>query len=296
MNEFKYILVQNPQKNDTIYTYLKRLGYSENYLKNLRKKQGYILINDNIVFMNNKIKENDIIKTHTNPNQKTQIEFCDIPLDIVYEDSDIILINKPPHLATMPSRSHYYNNLSGAIAKYMSTKDSNFVVRIVNRLDKDTSGLIIVAKNSLVCNYFNNNQVSIEKTYYAICEGILDKDIIINKNILTQTNQYGFNDNKRITTESKNGKSAQTFVHIEKIIKNNTLVSIKLKNGRTHQIRVHMSAIGHPLLGDSLYGKPSILIQRSALVCKKICFTHPSTNQKMTFEIDFPNDFKNLME
>ena len=196
----------------------------------------------------------------------------------------------------MPSRSHYHNNLSGAIAKYMNTKDSNFVVRIVNRLGKDTSGLIIVAKNSLVCNYFNNNQQSIEKTYYAICDGILENDIVINKNILTQTNQYGFNDNKRITTDSKNGKSAQTFVHIEKIIKNTTLVSIKLRYGRTHQIRVHMSSIGHPLIGDELYGSSSPFIQRSALVCKKISFTHPSTLLKLHFEIDFPNDFKKLME
>ena len=102
MNDFYTIVVRNSEKNDTIYTYLKRLGHSENYLKNLRKKQGYILLNESVVFINQRIKDNDIIKTHINPNQKTQIQFCDIPLDIVYEDSDIILINKPPHLATMP--------------------------------------------------------------------------------------------------------------------------------------------------------------------------------------------------
>ena len=296
MNDFYTIVVRNSEKNDTIYTYLKRLGHSENYLKNLRKKQGYILLNESVVFINQRIKDNDIIKTHINPNQKTQIQFCDIPLDIVYEDSDIILINKPPHLATMPSRSHYNNNLSGAIAKYMSDKDPNFVVRIVNRLDKDTSGLIIVAKNSIVCNYFNNHQDLIEKTYFAICEGILQKNLVIEKNILTQKNEYGFNDNKRITTDLQCGKSAQTFVYIEKILTNSTLVSLKLKNGRTHQIRVHMSSIGHPLVGDSLYGKTTSLINRTALVCKKISFVHPITNKKLGFEIDFPNDFKSLME
>ena len=297
MENFTSTIVTAPEKKDTIYTYLKRLGHSENYLKNLRKKQGYILLNDVVVFMNQRIKENDVIKTHTNPNEKTKIQFCDIKLDIVYEDSDIILINKPPHLATMPSRSHYTNNLSGAIAKYMSEKDPNFVVRIVNRLDKDTSGLIIVAKNSLVCNYFNNNQDLIEKTYFAICEGHLCQDVVIEKNILTQKNEYGFNDNKRITTNLDCGKTAKTFVHIEKLLNNNlTLISLNLKNGRTHQIRVHMASICHPLLGDTLYGTKNDVINRAALICKKISFVHPTTKQKLFFEVDFTEDFKTFME
>ncbi|MBQ3494239.1 MAG: RluA family pseudouridine synthase, partial [Clostridia bacterium] len=277
------------------YTYLKNNGFSENYVKNLRKKEGYIILNNEVVFMNHKINNGDVLKIFKNPNTRSCISVCSITLDIVYEDDDLLVINKPSGLATMPSRSHYANNLSGAILNYMITKQDNFVVRIVNRLDKDTAGLVIVAKNSLVCNYLNNSN-DIHKKYYAVCEGVLENNTItINKHIATQKNVYGFNSNKRVIS-AENGKPAITYVKLEKQYKNYFLASMTLEYGRTHQIRVHMSSISHPLLGDELYGNKSELINHTALVCKEIELVHPTTKQKMHFEVPFPNDFKFVME
>ena len=157
--EFKDIKVEKSQRRQTVYLYLKSLGYSENYLKNLRKEYGYIKKNGNICFMNEYISDGDIISVYTNPNPRTCIISCIIPLDIVYEDEYILVVNKPSGLATMPTKSHFTYNLSGGIMAYMQQKDSGFVLRIVNRLDKDTAGLVLVAKNSLIANYFNENTV-----------------------------------------------------------------------------------------------------------------------------------------
>lgn len=294
-NQYQTIIVNLPRPKETIYTYLKNLGHSENYLKNLRKQLGYIYLNGESVFINKRVFHNDELKIHTNPNTKTSIMHCIIPLDIVFEDDYLLVINKPSNLATMPTKSHFSKNLSGAIAYYMKDKDENFVVRIVNRLDKETAGLIVVAKNSLICNTLNRSNY-ISKKYYALCNGRANKDTyIISKNITTTLNSYGFNNNKRTTTLNS-GKSAKTIVNVEKQYHDYFLASMTLENGRTHQIRVHMESIGHSLIGDKLYGQESSLISHTALVCKEINFVHPITNTSLHFCIDFPDDFKQLME
>lgn len=289
--EFKEIIVKNAKRKQTIYLYLKSLGYSENYLKNLRKAYGYIKKNNVTCFMNEFVNDNDIISVFTNPNPKTCIISCIIPLDIVYEDDYILVVNKPSGLATMPTKSHFTYNLSGGIISYMQQKDNNFVLRIVNRLDKDTAGLVLVAKNSLIANYFNENEV-INKTYYAVCEGIIDKNLTINKNIDTLKNEYGYNVQKRVI--SKNGKKAITYVEPIKVYNNRTLLKIALKHGRTHQIRVHLSSINHPLIGDELYGQKSDDINHTALSCSEMSFIHPITNENINLKVDIPKDIQNL--
>lgn len=290
--EFKDIKVEKSQRKQTIYLYLKSLGYSENYLKNLRKEYGYIKKNGNICFMNEYISDGDIISVYTNPNPKTCIISCIIPLDIVYEDEYILVVNKPSGLATMPTKSHFTYNLSGGIIAYMQQKDSGFVLRIVNRLDKDTAGLVLVAKNSLIANYFNEND-KIAKTYYAVCEGIIDKNLIIDKNIDTLKNEYGYNIQKRVI--SKNGKKAITYVEPIKTFKNKTLLKITLKHGRTHQIRVHMASISHPLIGDELYGQKSNEISHTTLACSEMTFIHPITNNTINLKVNIPQDMITLI-
>ena len=287
---YKDIFVNDCMNRQTIYSYLRKNGYSENYLKNLRKQFGFIKLNDNPCNSDVFVKNGDKISVNINPNTKTMICPCIIPLDIVYEDDDILAVNKPSMLATMPSRSHFSYNLSGAlVAKY--DNEPNFVVRIINRLDKEASGIVLVAKNSLASNFLNKSN-SVKKVYYALCEGNIDKDLVIDQNIDTLMNKEGYNINKRIV--SKNGKSAKTFVHIIKNFKTYCLVEITLEHGRTHQIRVHMSSIGHPLLGDSLYGTKSNLISHTALVCKTMTLTTPS-GKTITLNVPFPNDFKKLL-
>ena len=210
------------------------------------------------------------------------------PLDIIYEDEQLLVVNKPAGLTTTPSRSHYDNNISGAILNYMQKSDPDFVVRILNRLDKDTAGIIIVAKDCLTYNKIKD----IKKVYHAICTGVIDKSITLDFPIETISNN-GINQIKRIV--SPLGKPAKTFIKPIKNFNDKSLLEITLQHGRTHQIRVHLSHIGHPLLGDHIYGESSDQIDHSALICKKVSFTHPKNNLNLEFEVDYPSDFKNLV-
>ena len=273
----------------TIYYFLKDQNFSENFISNLRKEFGNFVLNNNIVTIRSPLKNGDVLKINSNPNPKTTITQCILPLDIVYEDEYYLLINKNSGISCMPNRLHYENNLAGAICGYMSKKDENFVLRIINRLDKDTSGIIIVAKDSISQNKISN----IEKTYYAICEGKIDKDITIDKPIKT-INENGINLQKRVV--ASDGQEATTIIHPIKYNDKYSLLDIKLIHGRTHQIRVHLSSINHPLVGDALYGTKSDDIDHTALICKEISFYHYILDKILTFQVNYPKDIKNLID
>ena len=275
-------VIDKPYKS--IFFFLKNNGFSENYISNLRKTWGNFVLNGIEVNIRAPLKKGDILKINSSPNKKTTIMRCILPLDIVYEDEYYLLINKPAGLSTSPSRSHYAQNLSGAICAYMDKFDPEFVLRIAGRLDKDTSGIVIVAKDSISMKELK----ILDKTYYAICEGVIDKDEIIDKKILTIT-ENGVNKQKREI--SPLGKEAKTFVHPIKNDGQHTLVALNLEHGRTHQIRVHMSSIGHPLVGDTLYGKPSLFINRCALHCGEIKFYHYIKKEEVTVTAPLSKDF-----
>lgn len=268
---------------ETVYYFLKDNGFSENYISNLRKVWGFIVLNSKIVNIKAKLSIGDILEIEATPNNKTIIENCDLPLDVVYEDEYYLLINKPSGISCMPNKSHYHLNIAGAICNYF--KDENFVLRIINRLDKDTSGLILVAKDSIAQKDVKN----IQKSYYAICEGKIDKEIVIDKKIQT-ISKDGVNERKRIISED--GKEAKTFVKPLKYNDKYSMIELKLEYGRTHQIRVHLSSIGHPLVGDELYGKKSEELSHTALVCNKMSFYHPYKEKNLSFEIPLPDDIK----
>lgn len=291
--EYNKIKVINSINKDTIYTYLKRMGYSENYVKNLRKQEGYILLNGKFAHTDSKINDDDILMLCKNPNTKTSVMQCIIPLNIVYEDDDIIVVNKPSGLATSASRSHYTENLTGALLHYMEDKDPNFVVRIINRLDKDTAGLVIVAKHSLIANLLNENNFT-KKTYCAILTGYIPDYVVVNKNIETTINEQGYNNHKREI--SPNGKPAITHIYPIDFDGKNTLCKVNIEFGRTHQIRVHSASINHPLLGDELYGTKSELISHTSLVCFKLTLYHPIKKETIELSVPPPEDFKNAFK
>lgn len=273
---------------NSIYYFLKENGFSENFISNLRKDWGNFVVNNEIVNIRKPLQVGDKLKVNNSPNDKTDIMQCILPLDIVYEDAYYLLINKPSNLSCMPTKSHYSNNLAGAVCHYMQEKDQNFVVRILNRLDKDTAGIIIVAKDSI-----SQNKISdIEKEYHAICIGEIRQPILIDKPIKTKTSD-GINQHKRII--SADGKPASTMVRPLKHANNLTLISATLTHGRTHQIRLHLSSINHPLVGDTIYGEGSKLIDHSALICKKVSFNHPFLNKTLSFEVDYPSEFKSVL-
>ncbi len=272
-----------------VYYFLKDRQFSENFISNLRKKMGNIKVNGVNATIKHPLKANDILEINNSPNPATSIMHCIIPLDIVYEDEYYLLVNKPSGLACMPSKSHYTKNLAGAICYYLSKSTPNFTLRIVNRLDKDTSGIIIVAKDSISQKEITN----IDKVYYAICKGKIDKALTVDAKIQTIVNN-GVNQNKRII--SPDGKIAITHITPIKYNDSYSLIKLKLESGRTHQIRVHLSSINHPLLGDSLYGQTTDLITHTALVCNEVTFYHPFLKKTLNFKVPFPPEFEQLIK
>lgn len=266
-----------------IYYFLKTHSFSENFIKNLRRTWGNFVVNGENVNIRKELKAGDLLEINANPNAKTTIMHCVLPLDIVYEDEYYLLINKPSGISCMPNKSHYSLNLAGAICAYME-KEKGFVLRVAGRLDKETSGIIIVAKDSIALKELGQ----VKKTYYAICKGVLEKETIIDEKILTRQ-ENGFNIMKREV--SALGKEAKTFVKPIKNDSKHTLLEIKLEHGRTHQIRVHLSHIGHPLVGDPLYGEKSELIDRTALHCRNISFYHKFKKEQLSFSTPLPKDF-----
>jgi len=214
-------------------------------------------------------------------------------LDIVYEDDGLLIINKPAGIAVHPSLRHYEDSLASGVKYYYEEKGIYKKIRPVNRLDLNTSGLIIFAKNE----YIQENLIrqmekgTFEKEYLVIVEGKLEKDFgTIDAPIARK--------NESIIERCVSGDGQRAVTEYEVLRKNEkySLVKCKLHTGRTHQIRVHFSFIGHPLLGDTLYGKPSVLIDRQALHSYRISFIHPIIKEKLEFEYNMPDDMKSIYE
>ena len=210
-------------------------------------------------------------------------------LNIIFEDDWLLVVNKPAGIAIHPSVLHYSDSLCNGIRFYFDKIGLKKKIRPVNRLDLNTSGLVVFAKceyiQECLINQMKNNQF--KKEYLAVCNGFFDKKSgTINLPIARKENSII----ERCISE--NGQTAITHYEVLKEFDNYSLVKCSLETGRTHQIRVHMSAIGHPLLGDSLYGSISDLINRQALHCFNLQFIHPVYNNDLNFWGDLPNDFK----
>ena len=213
----------------------------------------------------------------------------EMDLNIIFEDDWLLVVNKPAGIAIHPSVLHYSDSLCNGIRFYFDKIGLKKKIRPVNRLDLNTSGLVVFAKceyiQECLINQMKNNQF--KKEYLAVCNGIFDKKSgTINLPIARKENSII----ERCISE--NGQTAITHFEVLKEFNNYSLVKCSLETGRTHQIRVHMSAIGHPLLGDSLYGSISDLINRQALHCFNLQFIHPVYNNDLNFWGELPNDFK----
>ncbi len=286
-------------KSPTIYCFLKANGISETYIRNLRKNSSSILLNGTPANTRTKIAPLDTIEISKSPSPATQTNLCEGTLDILFEDEDFLVVNKPHNLACTPTRSHFGMNLGGQICKYMQEKDPNFVLRILNRLDRETAGIVVVAKNLLAYSSFSKSRI--QKEYHAIARGNIYENITIDKPILTVTKD-GINEIKRVI--SPEGKRAVTHVEVVKNFDGLCHVKLSLETGRTHQIRVHLSSIGHPLLGDTLYGQsPATTCAKTAentqpnhtmLILKKISFKHFRTEKNVSLEVPFPPEWKNF--
>lgn len=222
----------------------------------------------------------------------SNIVASNIPLNIIYEDDYLLVLNKPANIAIHPSILHFDNSLSNGVKFYFDKLGLKKKIRIVNRLDRNTSGIVILAKNEYIqeCLIKQMKTNEFKKEYLAIAKGFLEsKSGTLNFPIARKEGSI------IERTVSSDGDSAITHYDVVKEFNNLSLVHIVLETGRTHQIRVHFSHIGHPILGDTLYGSPSELINRQALHSYKLTFIHPVTKKVVSLEAPLPNDIKNII-
>lgn len=298
MNIFKFI-VDSYSEDLRLDVYLSENieDKSRSYIQNLIKS-GKVLINGNEKKGSYKLKLNDEVEVEIPENEKLNVEPENIPIDIVYEDSDVIVVNKPQGMVVHPAPGNYSGTLVNALLYHCTDLSGiNGVLRpgIVHRIDKDTSGILVVAKNDMAHKKLAEQlkEHSMNRIYNALVEGVLKEDAG------TIDKPLGRHPNQRIKMAIvKDGRRAVTHYKVLNRYKNNTLIECKLETGRTHQIRVHMTSIGHPIVGDPVYGysKQKFKLEGQMLHAKKLGFIHPSTNKYMEFDSELPEYFKKIIE
>ncbi|CAB1242307.1 RluA family pseudouridine synthase [Clostridium sp. MT-14] len=271
----------------------KSRSYVQNLIENKRVK-----VNKKIKKSSYKVNcEDNVIVTLPDP-VEMNIKGEDIPIDILYEDTDIIVVNKPQGMIVHPASGVYTGTLVNALLNHCSDLSGiNGVMRpgIVHRIDKDTSGILVVAKNDNAHNKLAQQlkDHSMTREYIALVEGVLKEDNgIVDKPIARHPRD------KVKMAVVHGGKRAVTHYEVIKRFKSNTLIKCVLETGRTHQIRVHMAYIGHPLVGDPVYGykKQRFRLDGQLLHARKLGFVHPSTGRYMEFETEIPDYFKKIID
>lgn len=288
----KYV-VQN-EKYESIHQILKQeLKISSRLLQKLISNK-YVSLNGTITDTRNPVSIGDIVTVNLDFEEKSEnIVPTKMQLDIIFEDEAFLVLNKPAGIAVHPSILHYQDSLSNGVKYYFEEIGLHKKIRPVNRLDLHTSGLIVFAKNEYVqeCLITQMRENLFKKEYITIVSGQLENQKgSIQLPIARKPNSII----ERCV--SADGQEAITDYEVVQSFKDYSVVKCLLKTGRTHQIRVHMSAIGHPLLGDTLYGSSSNLINRQALHSYNISFVHPITHKKIDLHADLPEDMKLLLK
>lgn len=264
------------------------INLSTNIVQSLRHTNGAVLINGNFARVVDIVSEGDTLEIHFP--EKTQPPLLwEKDLEIIFEDDDLLVINKPSGISVHPTFNHPNGTLCNAVANYLlKTQNSSAAARAIGRLDKVTSGVLLFAKNAYTASRLNGN---IEKIYNAIAYGCTPEKGTINAPI------YRPDFGKTMRAVGEEGDEAIT--HFKRIAGSDkeSFLEIITETGRTHQIRVHCAHIGHPLMGDDMYGAPlTENLNRAALHCSKVTITHPITKERITFTAPLPEDMKNELK
>ncbi len=292
-----FYTITKAEEGVTVKSFLKAHGYSKHLIISLKQQPDYLTIGGEMTYVNHPLQAGEVLHVTLPPESfDEQILPCKMPLDILYEDDDILVINKDSGVPVHPSHGHQDNTLANGLMWYFSQKNEPFTFRVVNRLDRDTTGLLIVAKHALSACVLAGQLIrhEIHRTYLAAVKGNLldtfpDGAGIIDAPIARLDSSII----ERVVNPGQ-GKTAVTHVRLlsyDPLI-DTSLVRLNLDTGRTHQIRIHMSYVGHPLYGDFLYYPDYRYISRQSLHSWKLEFFHPITGVPLSFTAPVPPDMQ----
>ena len=271
---------------------LDKLNFSVRSLSKMKRNQT-VLVNGKFKKPSTTIQKGDLIEVKI---EEDMANFMpqDLNLEIIYDDFDLIMVNKPPFMVVHPTKSHNINTIANGVTDYIIKQNEKVKIRFVNRLDMNTSGLVIVAKNAYAHHTLSKDMTNdkVIKKYITVVKGIVKDDYgIINQPIYRPTEDSI----KRVV--DNRGQDSVTHYKVLERLNDATVLEVKLETGRTHQIRVHMNYIGHGIIGDELYGYvDEKLINRQALHAYSLEFSQPRTKETLKFQAKIPKDMKDLIE
>lgn len=292
--EQKYNLISYINEEDLTLKeiLLDKLNFSVRSLSKMKREKS-VLVNGEFKKLSSNIVKGDLIEVRIDEDM-ANFEPQDLNLNIIYDDFDIIMVNKPPFMVVHPTKSHFDKTIANGVTDYIIKKNEKVKVRFVNRLDMNTSGLVIVAKNAYAHHVLSKDMSGdkVIKRYITVVNGVVENDEgTINQPIYRPTEDSI----KRVVDER--GQASVTHYKVLERLNNATVLEVKLETGRTHQIRVHMNFIGHGIIGDELYGYVNEdLINRQALHAYSLEFMQPRTKEILEFKADIPSDMKDLIE
>jgi 23S rRNA pseudouridine1911/1915/1917 synthase len=280
--------VHENEEGLTLRDFLRIHGFSHHIFVHMKEYPGSIQVNHQPAFMNRKLKTKEKVtvifrESASSPN----ILPVKLPFPILYEDEDILVANKPANMPIHPSMGNYENTLANAAAFYFASKGENFVFRCINRLDRDTTGALILAKHGLSGAILSQmmQKREIHRTYLAVVQGIPPEEGVIDAPI---ARMEGSTISRQVDWER--GEPAVTHYRRLKVLGSHSLIQLQLETGRTHQIRVHMKYLGYPLPGDFLYNPDYEIYSRQPLHSWKLDFVHPITGEPMHLQAPIPED------
>ena len=286
VNNGKQIIEYKVSDSKTILQILKEdLSFSNRLISKIKND---VLLNDKNTKTYDTARVGDIVKVDIGFEETSDniVPNGEIKLKVLYEDEWMLIVDKPPFMPVHPSINHYEDSLSNGVKAYFESIGLKKKIRPVNRLDKNTTGIVIFAKSE----YIQENLTDYKKYYLAIVDGKTEESGIIDKPIARKLPSI------IERTIRDDGDQAITRYKTLEFKNNMSLVECKLETGRTHQIRVHMASIGHFIIGDDLYGESSTLINRQALHAYKIKFIHPVSRKEIVIESELPDDMKSILE
>lgn len=275
--------------------FLRRKRYSGQNLSEIKRMPKSILVNGVHYYMRQELSKGDHLQVRICETQNSEkIPPTKLPLDIIYEDEDLLVLNKPAGMPIHPSLNNYTNSMANALAYYFQSQGKPFIFRCCNRLDRDTSGLTIVSKHLVSGSILSDmtKYREVHREYLAIARGS------VTPSEGTIQAPLGRKDGTIIerTVDWEHGEDAVTHYKVVKEANGHSLVSLRLETGRTHQIRIHMKHLGYPLIGDYLYNPDMEYMTRQALHSHHMEFTHPITGEHMSFTAPLPEDMARVMQ